>query len=465
MIFNASDRQCFLNLTKLILTMEQIEEKTKVVIFAIAVASGALVAGLNLGGMSGAIGIIEQELGLNALMKGLVTSSLMVGCLIGALTGGRLSDVYGRKKTIMASLVLLLASALGCGLLSSDAVSLVVFRMIGGVGVGALSATIPTYISEISTARLRGTLVSLYQVFVVIGILISYIANYFLASHDNAWHHMLGFPSVFAVLSIILLIVSPESPRWLSITGKRDAAKKAADILGLGEEEKDAILKTAQVQKEKVAFSSLFKGTTGKIVFLGSMLAFFQQITGINVVINYAPDLLNNLGIAAGDSLLQTVLIGIANLVFTLIALWMCDKFNRKTLLISGSLGSALSLGYLAYAFSLSAPNQQLSLIAIIAFIGFFALSLSPLMFVVTAEIYPSAIRGTAMALSTGISWACAFIVVQFYPWMELNVGPAIAFGIFALLLVAAAVFIWLLIPETKDRPLEEIEKYFYGNE
>lgn len=443
--------------------MDTNKSKSKVVPFAVAVAFGALVAGLNLGGISGAIGIIGEEFGLDALMTGLVTGSLMVGCLLGALTGGRLSDVFGRKAVIMASLVLLAASAAGCGILSGGAVALIVFRLIGGLGVGALSAVIPTYISEISTAKWRGTLVSLYQVFIVIGILLAYTANYFIAPLEGNWHYMLGFPAIFALISMILLAVSPESPRWLAITGRNDAAEKAASRLRVEEGEKAAMLSSVTPQKESVAFGELFKGITGKIVFLGCMLAFFQQITGINVVINYAPGILSNLGIAAGDSLLQTVLIGVANLVFTLIALWLCDKFPRKSLLISGSIGSALSLGYLAYAFSTASPNQTASLIAIIAFIAFFALSLSPLMFVVSAEIYPSRVRGTAMALSTGISWACAFLVVQLYPWMESTIGAGAAFGIFSGLLLAAALFIWVLIPETKDKSLEEIEEYFYG--
>ena len=392
---------------------------------------------MNLGGISGAIDAVSAEFGLNALMKGFVTSSLMAGCLFGALSGGSLSDKFGRKAILTVSEILLLVSAVGCGFFSHGAWTLVVYRFLAGLGVGALSAVIPAYISEISVARWRGTLVSLYQVFVVIGILAAYTANYFLVSADVSWHYMLGLPAVFAALSVCLMLIVPESPIWLAGAGRKS-------------------------ETATVPFRELFRGVTGKIVFLGSMLAFFQQITGINVVINYAPGILGNLGIAAGDSLLQTVIIGIANLVFTLIALWMCDRFPRKTLLVTGCIGSALSLAYLAYAFSVSEPSQEGSLIAIVAFIAFFALSLSPLMFVVTAEIYPSRVRGTAMALSTGISWACAFLVVQFYPWMEAAIGAGMAFGLFALLLVAAALFIRFLIPETKDRPLEEIEEYFY---
>lgn len=412
--------------------------KSKFVFYSLIAAFGAFVAGMNLGGISGAIEAVSAEFGLNALMKGFVTSSLMAGCLFGALSGGSLSDKFGRKAILTVSEILLLVSAVGCGFFSHGAWTLVVYRFLAGLGVGALSAVIPAYISEISVARWRGTLVSLYQVFVVIGILAAYTANYFLVSADVSWHYMLGLPAVFAALSVCLMLIVPESPIWLAGAGRKS-------------------------ETATVPFRELFRGVTGKIVFLGSMLAFFQQITGINVVINYAPGILGNLGIAAGDSLLQTVIIGIANLVFTLIALWMCDRFPRKTLLVTGCIGSALSLAYLAYAFSAPEPSQAGSLIAIVAFIAFFALSLSPLMFVVTAEIYPSRVRGTAMALSTGISWACAFLVVQFYPWMEAAIGAGMAFGLFALLLVAAALFIRFLIPETKDRPLEEIEEYFYG--
>lgn len=412
--------------------------KSKFVFYSLIAAFGAFVAGMNLGGISGAIDAVSAEFGLNALMKGFVTSSLMAGCLFGALSGGSLSDKFGRKAILTISEILLLVSAVGCGFFSHGAWPLVVYRFLAGLGVGALSAVIPAYISEISVARWRGTLVSLYQVFVVIGILAAYTANYFLVSADVSWHYMLGLPAVFAALSVCLMLIVPESPIWLAGAGRKS-------------------------ETATVPFRELFRGVTGKIVFLGSMLAFFQQITGINVVINYAPGILGNLGIAAGDSLLQTVIIGIANLVFTLIALWMCDRFPRKTLLVTGCIGSALSLAYLAYAFSAPEPSQAGSLIAIVAFIAFFALSLSPLMFVVTAEIYPSRVRGTAMALSTGISWACAFLVVQFYPWMEAAIGAGMAFGLFALLLVAAALFIRFLIPETKDRPLEEIEEYFYG--
>lgn len=402
--------------------------------YAFIAAFGALVVGLNMGGISGAIDIIEAEFSLDALTKGFVTGALMVGCLFGALLGGRLSDKYGRKLMLIISAVLLGLSAGGCGFLSHSASALVIYRFIGGLGVGVLSAVIPTYITEISPAELRGTFVSFYQLFVVVGILVAYCANLFFSSYEMNWHLMLGLPLVFAILDIVLLLFRPESPIWLEQRGQKR-------------------------ETEKVAFKELFKGRMGYVVFLGSMLAFFQQITGINVVVNYAPSILGELGIAGNSPLVQTVYIGLANLLFTVIALWLVDKFGRKTLLVSGCFGCTAALAYMTYAYSIPDPSSIGVLIAILAYIGFFALSLSPLMFVVTSEIYPSHIRGTAMAVSTGISWACAFIVVQFYPWMESTLGANVAFGIFAFLCLAAGLFIQFLIPETKGKSLESIEK------
>ncbi len=436
------------------------KNKSLITFYALVAAFGALVVGLNMGGISGAIDIIVAEFSLSALAKGFVTGALMVGCLIGALVGGGMSDRYGRKPMLTVSALLLALSAAGCSMLSNGAAALVVYRFIGGLGVGVLSAVIPTYITEISPAKLRGTFVSFYQLFVVIGILVAYSCNYLFAPKALSWHLMLGLPLVVAIVDILLLLVLPESPRWLVQRGKMREAEKAISRYGFDNEEREVILASANEKKEKGAkFSELFKGKIGKVVFLGSMLAFFQQITGINVVINYAPSILGSLGIAGSDPLLQTIYIGAANLLFTIIALWLCDKFGRKTLLLWGCAGLVLSLGYITWAFSIPNPSEIGILIAIVAYIAFFALSLSPLMFVVTSEMYPSYIRGTAMALSTGISWACAFLCVQFYPWLESTLGTNVAFGIFAALCLAAGLFIKFCIPETKGKSLEEIEK------
>lgn len=433
--------------------------KSRAFFYAFSAAFGAFVIGLNMGGISGALSFIEAEFNLTSMMKGFVTSAIMIGCLIGALVGGGMSDKHGRKPMLFISAILLIISALGCAFANS-AVVLIVFRLVGGLGVGVLSAVIPTYISEISPSRLRGTFVSFYQLFVVIGILVAYCANYGFAGQALNWRLMLGLPSVIALLSIILLATLPESPRWLLLNGLDDSATKSIEKFNFSEAEEAEVREAGKVKQEKsVKFAELFRKPISKVVFLGSMLAFFQQITGINVVINYAPGILSKVGIAGSDPLLQTIIIGAANLLFTLIALWMVDKFGRKTLLVWGCAGLVLSLAYLTYAFATPEPSNLGVLIAIIAYIAFFALSLSPLMFVVTSEMYPSHIRGTAMALSTGISWASAFICVQFYPWIEASIGTSWAFAIFGILCLAAGLFIQFLIPETKGKVLEDIQK------
>lgn len=436
------------------------KNKSLVFYYAFTAAFGALVVGLNMGGISGAIDIIAQEFALSALAKGFVTGALMIGCLVGALLGGGMSDRYGRKPMLIVSALLLGISAAGCAFLAYGATALVAYRFIGGLGVGVLSAVIPTYITEISPAKLRGTFVSFYQLFVVIGIMVAYASNYGFVRLDGNWHYMLGLPLVFAVVDILLLLTLPESPRWLVQKGRIDEANRAIAKYRFNAEDAADILTSSGKEREHSAkFSELFKGKTAKVVFLGSMLAFFQQITGINVVINYAPSILSSIGIAGSDPLLQTVFVGAANLVFTLIALWLCDKFGRKTLLLWGCAGLVVSLAYLTYAFSIPNPSNIGILTAILVYIAFFALSLSPLMFVVTSEIYPSHIRGTAMALSTGISWACAFLVVQFFPVMENSFGTNVTFGIFAALCLIAGLFIKFCIPETKGKKLEDIQK------
>lgn len=430
-------------------------KQIKIIVYAVIAAFGALVVGLNLGGISGAINLIEAEFTLSSLAKGFITGSLLVGCLFGALVGGSLADKFGRKPMLLVSALLLGFSGLGCWLYTPGWFILTVYRFVGGFGVGILSAAIPTYISEVSPANLRGTFVSFYQFGVVIGILLAYCFNYIIK--DN-WHVMLSLPFFFALADLLLLTLMPESPRWLMLRGRKDEAEKAVEKFGFAKDDADAILAAPAESKETQAkFGELFKGRIGHVVFLGSMLAFFQQITGINVVVNYAPGILDKLGVGS-DPLLQTVFIGIANLIFTIIAIWLVDRFNRKALLIVSGAGSCLSLAYLAYAYSIAAPSSIAVLVAIICFIAFFALGFSPLLFVVTSEMYPSHIRGTAMALSTAISWACAFIVVQFYPWMESTLGTNVAFGIFAALLLVACIFIGFFIPETKGKTLEQIQ-------
>lgn len=426
----------------------------------IAISFGAFVVGLFLGDMSGAMDFITKQFSLSSLGTGLITSIIMIGCLLGALFGGSLSDRYGRKSMLIISNIILAIAAMGSAF-SWNLASLATARFIAGLGMGVLSAVIPIYLSEISPARLRGTYVSFYQLFITIGILIAYCTDYWMVNCQNNWRLMLGLPACFALLTIIAGLGVSESPRWLMKTGNDEKAQKILDKLSIPKDE-IAEMKNI-VPQQKTRFADLFKGRTGKIVLLGSLLAVFQQITGINVMINYAPKILSETGIGGDMALMQAIYVGIVNLVFTIVAVWLVDKLGRRPLLLTGCCGLIASLAYLSVAFSSGDNINNIGiLIAILAYIAFFAVSLSPLMFVVTAEIYPSSIRGTAMSLSTGISWLCAYIVVQFFPLMQESLGSSIVFLIFGLLCLAAFLFIFFKIPETKGKSLEQIESELF---
>ena len=414
--------------------------KNKLLLFGYVFAAsfGAFVVGLNLGGISGALEFITAEFGLSAMAMGLVTSAIMIGCLIGALLGGRYSDKYGRRNMMIISAVMLILSAVGCAM-ASNAAWLIAARFLGGCGMGVL---------------------------IVIGILAAYCADFGMISWGNNWRWMLGLPLLFAAGNLLMLLFLPESPRWLIKQGEYEVARKAIARMGISSEDAAVMLETPKSsQKGGPKLSELFRGSTTHIVLLGSLLAVFQQITGINVIINYAPEILRQTGIGGDTALMQALYVGIVNFLFTIVAVWLVDRLGRKKLLLWGCAGLVVSLAYLTYAFAQPLPGSIGILIALLVYIAFFAVSLSPLMFVVTAEIYPSAIRGTAMALSTGISWACAFLVVQFFPIMLESVGAAIVFAGFGVLCLAAWLFIYIWIPETKGRSLEEIEKQLLKKE
>ncbi|MDR1091615.1 MAG: sugar porter family MFS transporter [Prevotella sp.] len=425
---------------------------------------GGLIFGLNMAGISGAIPFIREYFELDDMTLGFIVSILTIGCLCGAIMGGRFGDRFGRKRVMFFSSILFIISSIGCSV-SSGIYGLMIFRLIGGLGVGMISAIVPVYISEISPAKLRGTLVSYNQLAVVIGILIAYVLDYILLNHENNWRMMLGFPLVFSIVYILLLFILPESPRWLYMKGQTDKASQTIEKLGLSRQGFDNVIPTGKPEKDDTKLKSLFKGKLAKILVIGSLLAAFQQITGINVIINYAPAIFEMTGVAGDIALIQSIYVGIVNLLFTLVAVWLVDRLGRKVLLLCGCAGMILSLLYLIYTFIVSSANGIGALIAVLCYIGFFAASLAPVMWVVTSEIYPSRIRGTAMSVSTGISWLCTFLTVQFFPWILNNLGGSVAFGIFAVFSIAAFIFIQVYIPETKGKSLEQIEKELELNE
>jgi len=428
----------------------------------VAVQSG-LIFGLNMAGISGAVPFIQDYFVLNDVSLGAAVSSIMIGCLIGAMVIGSLSDKYGRKLMLIISSILFMVSAIGCGM----AESLWLFitnRLVAGIGVGAVSVLAPIYISEIAPAEKRGTLVSYNQFAIVIGILLAYVIDYALVEVENGWRYMMAVPFVFGLLFLVLLLVSfPESPRWLAKEGRYDNAQKVLAKIGgdvFAEEKiKEIKISLSASQGPKVKIKELFQGKLAKVVLLGSLLAAFQQITGINAVINYAPTIFSQAGVAGDQALFQSILVGVVNFLFTIVALWLVDKKGRKILLLWGSAGMTISLAYMVYSFVGGSAASIGVLVSLLAYIAFFAASLAPVVWVVTSEMYPTRIRGAAMSFSTAINWACSFLSVQFLPWMLSNLGGGWAFAFFGVFSLLAFIFIKIFIPETKGKSLEQIEK------
>lgn len=426
--------------------------------------NGGLLFGLNMAGISGANGLIKSEFSLDDSGLGMVASLLTIGCLIGALFTGYFTEKFGRKKVMLATAVLYVLSSLGCALAGSAAM-LTFFRVLSGLAVGATSVVGPMYISEISPAAKRGRLVSFNQFAITIGIVLAYIFDYFLIGLGaNSWRFMLVVPGIFgAVYFVFLLAKFPESPRWLLANNRK--ADSVAVLKSIGgkalvnselPEMENMIL--AEKGKEKVSVAELFRGKTGKIVLIGTIIAALQQITGINAVIMFAPEIFQASGSAKMDSMAQAMIVGFVNFLMTIVALWLVDKKGRKTLLLWGAVGMIASLAYLSLEFSKAVPNGTGVLIALLVYISFFAASFAPVMWVIISEIYPNRIKGVAMSFSTAVSWLCTFLTIYFAPVIQGSLGLNYLFGIFGVFSILAFVFVKIWIPETKGKSLEQIE-------
>ena len=427
--------------------------------------NGGLLFGLNMAGISGAVDMIKGQFSLTDSGLGTVAALLTFGCLIGALFTGNFTEKYGRKKVMITTAVLYIISALGCALAESSTM-LIVFRVLSGLAVGGTSVVAPMYISEISPAKNRGRLVSFNQFAITIGIVLAYIFDYLLIGlGENAWRYMLVVPAVFGVLYLIFLLAKfPESPRWLLAHGQKEEAIKVLNSIGgsaLVAEELPEMERTllAEQKKDKMSFAELFKGKTGKIVLIGTLIAALQQITGINAVIMFAPDIFQAAGSVKSDSIMQAMIVGMVNFLMTIVALWLVDKKGRKTLLLWGAVGMIISLAYLSFEFTKPVQNGFGVMAALLVYISFFAASFAPVMWVIISEIYPNRIKGVAMSFSTAVSWLCTFLTVYFAPIIHGALGLQYLFGIFGVFSIIAFVFVKFWIPETKGKSLEQIEK------
>ncbi|WP_244893067.1 sugar porter family MFS transporter [Elizabethkingia ursingii] len=426
---------------------------------------GGLLFGYDTAVISGAIGFMRSFYQLSDIMTGWVASCALLGCIAGAMYSGKLSDRTGRKKVLMLSAVLFTISSIGTAM-APNLWFFVLFRIIGGMGIGIASMLSPMYISEMAPASVRGRLISVFQLGIVTGILVIYFVNAYIAGiHNEAWNISTGWRWMFgsgiipSVIFILLLLTVPESPRWLASQKKQsEALAILSQINGntAAQQELDSINESL---KDEAPFSlaSLKGSKLKKALITGILLAVFSQFTGINAIMYYAPEIFKSTGTGTDSAFIQTILVGVINVVFTLVAIKYVDSWGRKKLLLTGISGMTVCLFIVGLAFY-TQQQGYLVLIAILGYIAFFAMSLGPLTFVVIAEIFPTKSRATAMSIATFFLWLAVFLVSQTFPILIGSIGSAYTFWLYTLISVLAFLFIRKSIPETKGKTLEEIE-------
>lgn len=439
-------------------------------------ALGGFLFGFDTAVISGTVNLVKHDFRLDAVHEGWFVSCALLGCIIGVSISGKLSDKYGRKIVLILSAILFLVSAIGC-MFSGSFTTLVMFRLIGGLGIGVASMVSPLYISEFSPSRYRGMMVSLYQLALTVGIVVAYFSNAYLVGHANdtfsepglhkifsaeVWRAMLGLGALPAGIFMASLFMVPESPRWLLLKGEE---QKAMAILWKidGEEAAFRELKDFRSQRNSKpgSLAELFKPIYRKALWIGLLLPFLSQVCGINAVIYYGPKILEQAGFTLGNALGGQVTIGLINVVFTFVAIFAVDKWGRRPLLFLGIGGAVASLVVIGALFALGIISGPWILIFILAFIACFAFSFGPVCWVIVGEIFPNSIRGKAMALATLSLWVGNFLVGQLTPVMLEGLGAAWTFWLFALCCSPALLLTWKLIPETKGKSLEWIENYW----
>ncbi|QIL75152.1 sugar porter family MFS transporter [Hymenobacter sp. HDW8] len=435
-------------------------KNSKVFFWSIVIALGGFLFGFDTAVISGAEKAIQQLWQLTAFEHGFTISIALIGTVLGALLGGIPSDRLGRRKTLIWIAVLYFISALGAALAPSW-VPFLIFRFLGGLGVGASSVTAPLYISEISPAASRGRMVALFQFNIVFGILIAYLSNYLLAdSGDAAWRWMLGVQVFPAAAFLLLLFRVPESPRWL-IT-KKGLVEEGRAILRIinptsFDSDVTAIL-TSQAQ-EGAGGESLFTRKHIGPVMLAVLFAVFNQVSGINAILYYAPRIFEMTGLGTSSALLSSAGLGLINFAFTLLAMNFIDRFGRRKLMLIGSFGLIATLGLVARSFYTEQFTGFTVPILLFVYIAFFAFSQGAVIWVFISEIFPNSVRAKGQALGSSTHWIMATIIAFTFPYFAEHLGGGHTFLFFCLMMVLQLVFVWRFMPETKGTSLEQVEK------
>lgn len=457
--------------------MEQKRNSLYIFSITLVAAIGGLLFGYDTAVISGAEESLKvyfiDSLGLGSLAHGVTVSSALIGCIIGGLISGYCASKFGRKRSLIVAAILFIVSALGASYpeflfftKGEPTIALLLafnlYRIIGGIGVGLASAICPIYIGEIAPADIRGRLVSFNQFMIIFGMLVVYFVNWGIANgetlewiNDVGWRYMFASGVIPAIIFAILLLFVPETPRYLAI---QHQDKKALAILTKinGPSEAKAILDDIkQTMAINVSSEKLF--SYGKLVIIvGVLLSVFQQFVGINVALYYAPRIFESMGAAKDSSMMQTIIMGLVNVIFTVIAILTVDRWGRKPLLIVGSIGMAIGMfGVASMAFANIIGIG--TLIFIIVYTASFMMSWGPICWVLISEIFPNKIRGQAVAVAVAAQWAANYFISSTYPMM-MEYSGGLTYGFYGLMSVLSALFVWKLVPETKGKTLEQME-------
>jgi sugar porter (SP) family MFS transporter len=429
-------------------------------------ALGGMLFGYDIGVISGAIIFIQKQFSLSSGMEEIVVSSVLLGSLVGALIGGMLADRLGRRRLLVFTAIVFGLGAIGAALAPGTTV-LITARIIAGVAIGIASFVAPLYISEIAPVAIRGKLVSINQVALTSGIVISYLIDYAFAG-AQAWRWMFALAVVPAAAFGIGLIFIPNSPRWLADRGQIDEARTVLKRIrppDKVEGELDDIQQSLKQQKGH--WSELFSPLLRMAMIVGVGLAVAQQITGINTVIYYAPTIFKFAGLSSTSAaILASVGVGVVNVVLTLVAMQLIDRVGRRPLLLVSLAGMTLSLGVLGLAFSLPQLSGSLGWIAVtslMVYVGSFAVGLGPVFWLMLSEIYPLRIRGRAMSVGTIANWGANLLVALSFLTLTQMLGKAATFWLYGAVSIGAWLFAWFLVPETKGKSLEQIEAHWRG--
>jgi MFS transporter, SP family, galactose:H+ symporter len=437
-----------------------------VYVIAILGAFNGLLFGYDTGIISGALLFIRAQFNLSPTAQEVVTSGVLIGAVVGAAASGYLSDTWGRRKTILVTAIIFIVGVLGAAFAPSIPM-LVGARIVIGLGIGIASLICPLCISEVAPPKIRGALVSLNQLAITSGILISYLINFAFAATQN-WRWMFGLGVIPAVILGIGVLFLPESPRWLVGHQRADEARGVLRHID-PQATKTSVTQTIRdiqqaAQTERKDLRDLLVPAIRPALIVGVCLAVFQQITGINTIIYYAPTIFQLAGFKSAASILATVGVGVVNVVFTIVAIWLVDRAGRLKLLYWGLSGMTISLAVLGVAFALPGARHAtggLTVVCLIVYIASFAVSLGPVFWLLIAEIYPLAVRGMGMSVATVANWASNLLVALTFLTLIVHLGAPLTFWLYGLCAIGTLIFVRYLVPETKGRTLEDIQRFW----